>query len=95
MSKTLRVNNLKTGTATNAKISVFAICVEAIIYLLLYNLHDRTLNLLSRKSVTSYRFFMIYNNVFRWLPFMADNFSLNKDVRFSNQNSGKVFYRTC
>ena len=26
----------------NAKISVFAICVEAIIYLLLYNLHDCT-----------------------------------------------------
>ena len=27
----------------NAKISVFAICVEVIIYLLLYNLHDCTL----------------------------------------------------
>ena len=26
----------------NAKISVFAICAEAIIYLLLYNLHDYT-----------------------------------------------------
>ena len=26
----------------NAKVSVFAICVEAIIYLLLYNLHDCT-----------------------------------------------------
>ena len=26
----------------NAKISVFVICVEAIIYLLLYNLHDFT-----------------------------------------------------
>ena len=32
----------------NAKISVFVICVEAIIYLLLYNLHDCTFN-------TSYR----------------------------------------
>ena len=29
-------------TATNAKISVFIICGEAIIYLLLYNLHDCT-----------------------------------------------------
>ena len=29
----------------NAKISVFVICVEAIIYLLLYNLHDCTSNL--------------------------------------------------
>ena len=28
----------------NAKISVFVICVEAIIYLLLYNFHDRTFN---------------------------------------------------
>ena len=28
----------------NAKISVFVICVEAIIYLLLYNLHDCIVN---------------------------------------------------
>ena len=28
----------------NAKIFVFVICVEAIIYLLLYNLHDCTFN---------------------------------------------------
>ena len=28
----------------NAKISVFVICVEAIIYLLLYDLHDCTFN---------------------------------------------------
>ena len=32
----------------NAKISVFVIWVEAIIYLLLYNLHDCTLNTLFR-----------------------------------------------
>ena len=30
----------------NAKISVFVICVEVIIYLLLYNFHDRTFNFL-------------------------------------------------
>ena len=42
--KTLRINNLKTRTATNAKISAFFICGEAIIYLLLYNLHDCTFN---------------------------------------------------
>ena len=42
--KTLRLNNLKTRPATNAKISVFVICVEAIIYLLSYNLHDCTFN---------------------------------------------------
>ena len=28
----------------NVKISVFVICVEAIIYLLFYNLHDCTFN---------------------------------------------------
>ena len=31
-------NNFKTKTAINAKISIFVICVEVIIYLLLYNL---------------------------------------------------------
>ena len=39
-NKTIRVNNIKTRKAMNAKISVFIICVKAIIYLLLYNLHD-------------------------------------------------------
>ena len=39
ISKTLLSN--KTGTAMNTKIcAVFVICVETIIYLLLYNLHD-------------------------------------------------------
>ena len=42
INKALRFINLKTRTAINAKISVFLICVEAIIYLLLYNLHDCT-----------------------------------------------------
>ena len=28
----------------NAKTSVFVICVEAIVFLLLYNLHDSTFN---------------------------------------------------
>ena len=40
MNKTLRLNNLKTRRAMNAKILVFLICVEAIMYFLLYNLHD-------------------------------------------------------
>ena len=42
--QTLRLNNLKTRTAINAKISLFVICVKAITYLLLYNLHDCTFN---------------------------------------------------
>ena len=41
INKTLRLNNLKNRTAMNAKMSVF-IYVEAIIHLLLYNLHDCT-----------------------------------------------------
>ena len=32
-----RLNDLKTRAAMSSKISVFVICVEAIIYLLLYN----------------------------------------------------------
>ena len=31
---------MKTKSAMNAKISVFAICIESIIYLWLHNLHD-------------------------------------------------------
>ena len=43
INKTLRLNPLKTRTAMNARISVFVICVEVIIYLLLHNFHDCTL----------------------------------------------------
>ena len=42
MNKTLRLNNLETRAAMNAKILLFVICVEAITYLSLYNLHDCT-----------------------------------------------------
>ena len=42
INKTLRLNNLKTRTAMYANISVFVICVEAILNLLLHNLHDST-----------------------------------------------------
>ena len=42
INKTLRLINLKIRTATNAKTSMFVICVEVIIYLLLYNLYDCT-----------------------------------------------------
>ena len=37
------LNNLKIRAAVNTKISVFLICDKAIIYLLLFNLHDCTL----------------------------------------------------
>ena len=42
INKTLRLDNLKTRTATNANVSVFVICVETMLYLLLYKLHDIT-----------------------------------------------------
>ena len=42
INKNLRLNNSKTKTAMNAKISIFVICVQAIIHLLLHNLHDCT-----------------------------------------------------
>ena len=42
INKTLRLNNLNTRTAMNAKISMFVVSVEAIIYFLLYNLYDCT-----------------------------------------------------
>ena len=42
MKKPLRLNELKTRIATNAKTSVFYICVETTIHLLLYDLHDCT-----------------------------------------------------
>ena len=46
INKTLRLNNSKIRTAMNAKILLFVICVIcAIIYLLLYNLHDCTFNI--------------------------------------------------
>ena len=40
INKTLRLNNLKTITATDAKDSAFLIRVEAIIYLRLFNLRE-------------------------------------------------------
>ena len=45
VNKILWFNNLKTRTAMEAKMLVFVICVEAILYFILYNLHDCTINL--------------------------------------------------
>ena len=57
MNKTLGLNNLKIRIAMNATISVFVICVEAIIYWLLCNLHDCTFNVFM--SVRSFRSFFV------------------------------------
>ena len=43
INTTLRRNNLKSRTAM--KIAVFLICVEVMIYLLLYNMNDCTFNI--------------------------------------------------
>ena len=50
INKTLRLNNLKTRTAMNAKISVFVTYVEVIVYLLLYNLHGCTFKYIKLRS---------------------------------------------
>ena len=54
-NKTLLHNNFKTRTAINAKISVFVICVEAIIYLLLNNFHDCTFKGLQGRGRLKFR----------------------------------------
>ena len=45
INKILWLNNSKTRTAVNAKVLVFINYIEAIIFLLLYNLHDCTFKL--------------------------------------------------
>ena len=52
--KTLRLNNLKIRATMNSKISVFVVCVEAIIYLSLCNLHDCTFKFINLSSGTIY-----------------------------------------
>ena len=50
INKTLQLNNLKTRRAMNVEVLVFVICDEAIIYLVLYNLHDCTLESLKKRN---------------------------------------------
>ena len=69
IDKTLWLNNLKTRTAVNAKISVFAICVEVIIYLLKYNLHYFQINFLS----VHFQCFIILNSGSKPTCFFLDN----------------------
>ena len=54
VNKTLRLNNLKTSAAINAKISVFVVCVEATIYLILYSLLDCTFNSIFFKKASTF-----------------------------------------
>ena len=58
-SKNLWLNNSKTRTAMNVKISLFVICVETITYSLLHNLHDCTFHVtLGECNVTEGSFFL-------------------------------------
>ena len=61
IKETLWFNNFKTRRAMNVPISVFAICVEATTYLLLYNLHDCTFHVfMSKRSFRCFFFFFVY-----------------------------------
>ena len=54
--RALRLHNLKIRAAMNAKISVFVVCVEAIIYFFVYDLHNCFFNLITssvQKMVTN------------------------------------------
>ena len=84
---TLRPNNLKTKKAMNAKISAFIICDEAIIYLLLHNLHDCIL-----KQITQ-SIFRLKNNFYiaLWLWF-ADRLykCIAKFTQNFSESGGKI-----
>ena len=79
-NKNIRLDNLKTRTTTNAKISVFVICVEVIVYLLLYNLHDCTFKtfkiFLSEKNdltcLKASLWSCFYRKKYRWFPTHRD-----------------------
>ena len=76
LNKTLRLINLKMATAINAKISVFVICVKAIMYFLLYNLHDCTFNDLMIKVR---KFSLFRDDAFRTFLGLGDGVFLTKD----------------
>ena len=59
----MQSNNLKTRTATNAKISVSFICVEAIIYLLLYTWHNWTFNPTYHLAQRQSEFYVIFYQI--------------------------------
>ena len=79
-NKNIRLDNLKTRTTINARISVFVICVEMIVYLLLYNLHDCTFktfkiflsekNYLTCLKASLWSYF--YRKKYRWFPTHRD-----------------------
>ena len=87
INKTLQRNNLKTGAVTNAKISVFAFCVEAFINLSLYNLHDCTFKLHSNQNAL-HRIDFIGNTVTANFP--AYDFKTNRILLISCSQTGRA-----
>ena len=71
INKTIRLSNLKTRTAINAKMLGFVICVEAIVYLLLDILHDCTFK---SKSVMSWSSRKKKEGIFCTVYFARRNF---------------------
>ena len=56
----------------NVKFSVFVICIEAIIYLLLYNLHGCTFNLsFTNNAKLTLTVFLIIRYFFKFLNFLV------------------------
>ena len=75
-NKTLRLNNLNTGTAMNVKIPVFVICVEAVIYLLLYNLHECTFKFCICDKLKT----IVPTSAKIFITTLADILTLNKEI---------------
>ena len=70
---------LKTRTATNAKISVLVTCIEAIIYLLLYTLHDCPFK---NKIFTQFQNFKHVKNVqtFNGMTWRKRDLNVNEEI---------------
>ena len=61
VNKTLPLNNLKTRTAMNAKLSVLVICVKVNICLLLCNLHDCTFKNIAKRKLPMVKILFLLN----------------------------------
>ena len=86
-NKTFRFNNLKTRIALNAKISVIVICVEVMIFLFLYNLHDCTFNIVN--IFNDYKIFP--HSLYGTKYLKMDQIKLVKDTFLKNLKRGVCF----
>ena len=72
----------------NVKISVFVICIETIIYLLLYNLHDCTFKLSNQNQAKTFKVNMICKVKITYkvidLERVPDNCIINKELKKIN-----------